>query len=303
MSLVTYPDSDDNEENSNDVPSTNAPASVSTSVKRKCEALASSLPPLPASFQDLYATNVRTATKDDPNLHGGRKRQVAHVEGHWPTHVYLEWYPKADETRLLQKMITRIPGSLTKVHSLLQSDLGVALPLHISLSRTLSLQTKEREDFLARLKASVKDAGINAFDIVFDRVGWYPNHERNRWFLSLGAAKPNGDELNRLLQASNDVCHATKQPELYVPVKDDFETSKLQSKKQKVASSASSALPDCSDSFHVSLAWSLDAALTGGDGTLAPEELQTLSANFDCVKVKIGNSITSLPLKAGRVLQ
>jgi Uncharacterised conserved protein len=47
-------------------------------------------PPPPPSFHSLYSTNVRSATADDPSLHGGRSRQIAHVEGNWPTHVYLE---------------------------------------------------------------------------------------------------------------------------------------------------------------------------------------------------------------------
>lgn len=54
---------------------------------------AAAVPAPPASFYSLYATNVRTTTADDPALHGGRKRQVAHKEGNWPTHIYLECMP------------------------------------------------------------------------------------------------------------------------------------------------------------------------------------------------------------------
>jgi len=78
MALVSYSDSSSEED---ELPSK----------KRKRETSpVKELPPLPSSFRDMYSSTVRTSTQDDPSLHGGRKRVTPHVEGNWPTHVYLE---------------------------------------------------------------------------------------------------------------------------------------------------------------------------------------------------------------------
>lgn len=85
--LVNYSDSDD----ADDHP---VLAPKGRNLKRKADGLdndaVSDLPPLPATFHDLYASTTRASSQDDPNMHGGRQRVIPHVEGHWPTHVYLE---------------------------------------------------------------------------------------------------------------------------------------------------------------------------------------------------------------------
>jgi len=83
MPLVEYSDSDSSE--SEKIPSKGTKRKrISTSEKE------SSLPPLPDTFHDLYASTTRASNQDDPTLHGGRQRVTPHVEGNWPTHVYIE---------------------------------------------------------------------------------------------------------------------------------------------------------------------------------------------------------------------
>ena len=95
MPLVDYPDSGSDDDGGGGVENNSAPAtqSAQSALKRKhshsANAIAA-LPPLPSAFHDLYASNARISTSDNPSLHGGRKRAVPHVEGNWPSHVYLE---------------------------------------------------------------------------------------------------------------------------------------------------------------------------------------------------------------------
>lgn len=56
---------------------------------------------------------------------------------------------------------------------------------------------------------------------------------------------------------------------------------------------------DYSHCFHISLAWSLTEPSPDERDQIANiklRELSDLSVYFDCVKAKIGNNITSMPL-------
>ena len=97
MALVEYSDSDSSP---NEVPAMVSRAEIGRRLKagitrkRKRENNnvhgPGSVPALPQNFHSLYASNVRTSMNDDPSLHAGRKRQVPHIQGNWPTHAYLE---------------------------------------------------------------------------------------------------------------------------------------------------------------------------------------------------------------------
>lgn len=86
MALVQYSDSESDTEDVDQGLSTPRPAKR---IRRDAPPT-SSLPPLPTAFHDLYASSTRVSVRDDPSLHGGRKRVIPHVEGNWPTHIYLE---------------------------------------------------------------------------------------------------------------------------------------------------------------------------------------------------------------------
>jgi hypothetical protein len=100
MALVDYTSSDEEVAEDNALSSKpGSPPANPNNLKRKRETGVtdtSELPPLPSKFHDLYTSTTRVSTRDDPSLHGGRKRITPHVEGNWPTHLYIECERKSD---------------------------------------------------------------------------------------------------------------------------------------------------------------------------------------------------------------
>ncbi|KAF4973559.1 hypothetical protein FZEAL_9300 [Fusarium zealandicum] len=266
---------------------------------------ASSMPPLPDTFHDLYASTVRQSVVDDPSLHQGRKRQVPHVVGNWPSHVYAEWHPSTTQHRLLVNLLADIEEQLSgevELRNFLTSDLGSPLPLHISLSRPLSLTTRDKDEFLDKITQSFNGSGIAPFVVRPQGLAWYRSLDSNRTFLIIrvasgaknaasdteDAAKPLNPELTALLARSNNVATHFDQPALY-------QSNARENEPVGVA-------------FHISIGWSFD--LPEAEASLKTLRLfkQTKYADIRDwevsvagIKTKIGNVINHVALReAGR---
>lgn len=267
------------------------------------------MPPLPAAFHDLYASTVRTATSDDPTLHQGRTRKIPHVAGHWPSHLYVEWHPSAAVHALLAGLISTLqshnPPHNPPITSFLTSDLGAPQPLHISLSRPVSLTTADKDIFLARALAGMAGCGLAPFELSCRGVEWHRTEESGRSFLVLriassaaepssasanSAANPN-PELTTLLKRCNALVSDYGQPQLY-----------QWAVQEGGGSDGNEAI---GNAFHVSIAWSFAKPteelerLTDqvfGDPEVKDSISQFARIPVDGVKAKIGNLVTHMAL-------
>ncbi|KAJ9151761.1 U6 snRNA phosphodiesterase [Pleurostoma richardsiae] len=324
--LVDYSDSD-SDSHTGTGPAAKPPGDdtpLPAKKRRVSSSSASALPPLPPSFHDLYASTVRPSTTDDPSLHQGRRRQIPHLPGHWPSHVYVEWLPPppAHDTLcgLLSTLEAELPapagdgvdegtGKRLLLHSFLTSDLGASLPLHVSLSRPFVLRTEERAGFLEGLADGVRASGVAPFALACTTLAWHRSPESNRSFLVLrvrsrerdlsreqtemqagveegGRRAPNA-ELSVLLARCNRLVVEHNQPALYAGAGAETDGRPIW------------------DAFHISIAWSFaeptDEVRERTAAVFARSEVRDavrgIVVDVDCVKAKIGNAVTNIPLK------
>lgn len=184
------------------------------------------------------------------------------------------------------------------VHSLLQNDLGVQLPLHVSLSRPMALKTEQKDSFFPQLRSAIAATGVRAFAVKPLDLIWHANEDRTRWFLVLRLRRPANDELRKLLNSCNDIALAFGQPLLY-------DAQKPEPKKGGDGQDEAA-----HDSFHISVAWCLhpigadehrkEGRLLQSLRQTVLERLQKLDIGFDEVKVRIGQDVNSHTLPRPR---
>lgn len=320
MALVAYSDSESEADDNGASPTVSSPPRPAKRLRTEQTSSknleqTSSLPPLPAGFHDLYASSTRVSVRDDPSLHGGRKRVIPHVEGNWPTHVYLEWYPSKTELSILNDILSQVKDQLgdkeRKIHSLLYSDLGAQLPLHISLSRPVVLVTEQRQQFSELLDDAVQDSDVHPFDVALEGLDWVSNYEKTRWFLVLRVTRPENDGLNRLLRVSNRSLAAFGQPPLYEAPSQSLEPREKgkrgtprDKKGGRPAKPPEQPVVDYSHCFHISIAWSLSEPSPEDKERVSKVDLRGLrglTVHFSSVKAKIGNNVLNLALPTRKV--
>ncbi|RMY28815.1 hypothetical protein D0865_15672, partial [Hortaea werneckii] len=206
--------------------------------------------------------------------------------------------PNPEEAQLLAGLIAaqdaddKVASEQSNIHSLLQNDLSVSLPLHVSLSRPLVLRTEQKEPFLDRLKNAILTSGVHTFTVRPNGLRWHSNEINSRYFLVLGLERAPKAEMSSLLTACNRVAKAFDQPLLYA---EDEVTAKG---KRKDAKSPSPAEGKC----HISIAWSLDAPESSQSGEVIPipPAISGLEVPFSEIKVRIGQDVTAVALPAAR---
>lgn len=232
--------------------------------------------------------------------------------------------PSQSESQSLHSLIKHVQQSIERenntrhkplavpdITTSLLSPLGAALPLHVSLSRTLQIKTDVRHAFVESLASSLRNAAVRPFTAQFTRLKWVPNFDQTRWFLVLGLQKPTHDEFNRLLNACNEAAHRCGHSGLYQggkgdgPMEDCSSRSSAEKTRAQEGSNICDGHPRCvdnTDRFHISIAWNLVqpdpawiALVTNIDVTsvVGPIEIA-----FDVVKAKVGNTINNIALGA-----
>lgn len=204
-------------------------------------------------------------------------------------------YPTTEQHELLVQLLADVEAKLgddVKLHNFLTSDLGSPLPLHISLSRPITLTAAEKDEFLEKITQTIQSSHVAAFHVFLRHLAWYKSPDSDRTFLILRVSSNESDqnltslnpELTSLLSRCNQVATSFNQPALY----------------QRDAALVGGA-------FHVSIGWTFDDARDEASSKTAElfsrkeyNSIRQWKVEIPGIKVKIGNVVSHVPLGGSR---
>ena len=265
-----------------------------------------SLPPPSLHLQSdatPTAASVASSSLSDAAvpLSAGRVRVFPHVEGNWPTHVYIALPESSALTTLMDECASLLPARLA-FQRLPPSD------LHISLSRCVTLRHHHIQHFTHLLSSALSNPQLpcTPLPILLQSLALYCNEQRTRSFaaLRLGAGE---DELLCVLAAVDGVMREMglqtfyERPELHVSY-----AWRLGDVWKEREESSGSQLQQNSIEWKEAEVEVADGDETTGEGTSARDTSLDRPTVASClievsaVHCKVGNRLTIIPLKAKR---
>ena len=131
--------------------------------------------PLPLAIEGMFQDGTKKSNKRD---HQGRKRTFEHVEGNWPTYVYIPVFDNNELTEIQDSILGRLKKNFTgKVHPLSIEE------CHISLSRTLPVRHYWIEPMFKKLTELIRQ--VHTFNYSVRGLKVYCNDEKTRTFIGI----------------------------------------------------------------------------------------------------------------------
>jgi hypothetical protein len=223
--------------------------------------------------------------------HSGRVRAFAHVEGNYPTTIYIDVPLSDDMQSLLRHAVSQLrcaplPASSNITEPVSAPDAPascdcagtswqplLASELHVSLSRTVVLQLTQVDAFVATVRKEL--GAVSRFVAHFSELAFFANDDRTRSFAALEfAAGSDGlASILRLIRQVDKALKAFSLPQFYQPARP-----------------------------HVSFAWVLNNVLPylAGNAALAAARAQSAPVAplaVDEVRVRVGQRVHSIQLR------
>ncbi|XP_033625830.1 U6 snRNA phosphodiesterase-like [Asterias rubens] len=152
------------------------------------------LPSVPSEILGMFDTSSHVAEgNSNASSHGGRIRSFEHVAGNWATLVYIPVELTEQLKIIMEDLLSMMPSSV---------DMEPVPDLHISLSRTVTLQYQWIDPFVDSIRQRL--ASFGGFTYCFDNIEFYANDEKTRSFIGLKANHGHQEMLN--LVKIIDVC-------------------------------------------------------------------------------------------------
>lgn len=145
--------------------------------------------------------------------HQTKIRQFPHVEGNWPSYVYIEIDSKINDLSVLTADLINEISNTNNIIKYVDEDSFDGY-YHISLSKPFTLRFQEIDEFIANISESIKN--ISRFNLSFQGSTIFSNEDKTRYFISLYILKGTNNVIE-LISKIDNIMKKYNKPEYYRP--------------------------------------------------------------------------------------